>query len=333
MEELASRKNRIFLAQSSFALSIVLLVIKFWAYKITSSQSVLSDAMETVVNVVASALALWVIYWASKPADKDHPYGHGKAELLSAAFEGGLIFAAAILIVASSVETLIAQRPLEQLGVGLFITAGAAVINGGMGYLLKWRGKQLKSQALQASGDHLISDLITSIGVIFGLFLVIWTGQIWIDSVCAILVAIHLLYVGWGIIKNSLEGLLDTRNTEYLEEFRKIINEYRQKGIIQIHHVRMIMSGDYHHIDAHVVLPEYWDVKRAHDVTVSYEHEVFKRYGHDGELHFHIDPCQKRYCRYCEEPGCPIRQGPFQEYRKITLEEMLAIEEPKVPRD
>ena len=190
------------------------------------SQAILSDAMENVVNIVAAGLALWVIYWAAQPADKGHPYGHGKAELLSAAFEGGLIFAAALMIIASAVQALFELRPLEQLDVGIFITIGAAVINGGLGFLLRWRGREIESPALEASGEHLISDLVTSIGIVIGLFFVMWTGYVWIDSILAILVALHLLRVGYKIVAKSLRGLLDGEHIEFTKKFNEIINIY-----------------------------------------------------------------------------------------------------------
>ncbi|MBY0385920.1 cation diffusion facilitator family transporter [bacterium] len=321
-------QSRIFLAQTSLALSVVLFFIKYWSFHITQSQALLSDAMETVVNIVVAGMSLWAIYWAAQPADQGHPYGHGKAEYLSAAFEGGLIFAAALFIIASATTSFFQPRTLTQLNLGMSISLGAAVINGLLGWLLIHRGRQLNSAAIIASGHHLISDLLTTIGVLVGLLLVGWTHLNWIDGVLAIGVSIHLLLTGLKLVRGALGNLLDATNREFIEKFNQIINDQRPSWAIQIHHVRMIIAGDYHHIDAHIVMPEYWDIKTTHDVIFNYEKQVFEKYGTTGEIHFHVDPCERAYCKNCGDLKCLIRKEAFEVPRKISVKEMLDFDEP-----
>lgn len=323
-------QSRIFLAQTSLALSVVLFFIKYWSFHITQSQALLSDAMETVVNIVVSGMSLWAIYWAAQPADSGHPYGHGKAEYLSAAFEGGLIFAAALFILGASLQSFFEPKPLSHLDMGMAISMAAATINGLLGWLLIYRGRQLNSAAIIASGHHLISDLITTVGVLVGLGLVLATNLVWIDGLLAMGVAVHLLWTGFKLVRGALGGLLDATNREFIERFHQIINDHRPVWAIQIHHVRMIISGDYHHIDAHIVMPEYWDIKTTHDNILEYEKQVFEKYGTTGEIHFHVDPCQRLYCKNCGDLKCLIRKDDFQAPRKISVKEMLDLDEPKI---
>lgn len=324
----SDNSSRVLLAQTTVAVSVVLFGLKYWAYYLTNSQVVLSDALETIVNIFSSATALWVVRWAAQPADEDHPYGHGKAELLSAIFEGSLVFSAAIFIFIQAFMSFFKPPELTSLGLGLYITVGVAVMNGILGWILIVRGKRLRSPALVASGYHLFSDLLTSIGAVLGLGLVVLTGVSSFDSLSAALVAVYLMFTGARVIRSAIGGLLDKKDPAALMHFNKIINQQRREGIIQIHHVRMMVSGDYFHIDAHVVVPEYWDIKKAHQVTQKYEKEVLEKMNVRGETHFHIDPCEKNYCEQCSDLNCPIRLKPFVSYRDISVEEMMNTEEP-----
>lgn len=328
MELNSSDSSRILLAQTTFAVSVVLFALKYWAYYLTNSQVVLSDALETIVNILAAVIALWVVRWAAQPADEDHPYGHGKAELLSAMFEGSLIFSAAVFIFIQAVVSFFKPPELTSLGVGLYITTGAAVINGVLGWVLIVQGKNMRSSALEASGHHLLSDVITSAGAVLGLAGVAFTGYALFDSLAAAIVSLYLLYTGFRLMRSSIGGLMDKKDPEALQKFNTIINQQRREGIIQIHHVRMLISGGYFHVDAHVVIPEYWDVKKAHQATQKYEKEVFHYFKVKGEAHFHIDPCEQNYCEQCADKNCPIRLKPFKNYRNISIEEMMDAEEP-----
>ena len=312
----------------SLAVGIVLMLGKFWAHNITGSQAIFSDAMESIVNVVAAGLALFVIYYASRPLDEDHPYGHGKVEYFSSAFEGGLITFAAVLIIVDAVKQYFAGNELMQLNLGLAIVCGAGVVNLLLGLFLIRQGKKSGSTALRASGKHVITDFWSSVIIVVGLVVVMVTGIHWLDSVLAILVGLYLGYEGVHLVRESIGGLMDEEDVSVLEDLSKIFDKVEFRGIIQIHHVRVIRSGWYHHIDAHVVLPEFWEVNTVHEVMLQFEKAVIENYQYGGEMNFHIDPCRRVYCKNCDLANCAVREAPFQEKIPNTIEHLRSQDEP-----
>jgi len=316
----------------SLFVSVVLLSCKFYGYSLTRSQAIFSDAMESVVNVVAAALAILVIWYSRKPADQDHPYGHGKVEFFSAAFEGGLVAFASILICFEAVRALLESRSINQLGFGVAITLGTGAINAVLGFFLMKTGRKRHSAALEASGQHVLSDFWTSAGVAAGLGLVALTGIQWLDPLVALLMGLYLAKTGFSLVGRSVGGLLDAEDKELLNKLLDIIGSHRPTGIIQVHHVRIMRSGHFHHIDAHAVVPEYWDVAEAHEKTDTFERELISRYPFPGELHLHVDPCRRAYCRNCDVPSCPIRRHPFEHLRTLSIEELTSPDEPMVAR-
>ncbi len=313
----------------SIVVAALIFVIKFQAYRMTGSQALFSEAMETVVNVLAAAITFAVIYYAAKPADRDHPYGHGKVEYLSAALEGGMIAFAAFLIILEAVQAFYEQKPLHSLDMGVGLLAATGVMNLTTGFYLKSIGKRRHSMALEAGGRHLIADFWTTAGVVVGLVLVIFTKIFWLDIAIAILVSLNLIKEGYEVLRKAIGGLLDEEQESLIKEIQEIINKHKQEGIIQVHHVRVMRAGRYHHIDAHVVVPEYWSVEVAHDNTLKYEQTIFKDYQFSGEMHLHIDPCRRLYCQFCDVKNCPIRQEDFKGYRKMGVHEITNPEEPQ----
>lgn len=321
-------KIRLKVARLSLVIGVLLLGFKFWAYEITDSQAILSDALESIVNVLGAIIALITISIASKPADKDHPYGHGKAEYFSIAFEGGFITFAAALIFYEAIRSLIERNEIQNIETGIYVTVVAGTVNGLFGLYLKSAGKKLKSMALSGSGDHLIADAVTSAGLILGLVTVIFTKAYWIDSVLALILGFFLAKTGMGLVKKSMSGLMDAEDLGVIKKIGKVFAQKIFPGIIRIHYTRVIRAGRYHHIDAHVVVPEFWDVTKAHKETDRFEKLVFEEYPNDGELHFHLDPCRRAYCEVCDLPECPIRQKPFVKRLSFTLEELTDPQEP-----
>lgn len=333
IEKFIMKDKRLLAANLALVAAITLLALKFWAYKLTGSQAVFSDAMESIVNVVAALSLIILLRIASKPADQDHPYGHGKAEFFSSAFEGGLITFAAILIVVEAVGALIYGNSVQELDYGMLIIVGAGAANLLLGHYLRTVGKRLKSAALVASGDHVISDFWTSTGVIVALVLVKITGLLWIDSATALALGLYLGRTGLGLLKESTEALMDAENTTLLRHILSLFSRHRTPGIIRIHYTRVIRSGHFHHIDAHVVVPEFWEVKQSHDETGAFEKSFIEDYEYDGEIHFHVDPCRRAYCRACDYPNCPIRQEPFKEKIQFTIDELRSPIEPEEFRE
>jgi len=303
----------------SVLVSVFVFAIKVVAYYATHSTAVLSDALESTVNVVASVVALIVIRVVSQPADEDHPYGHGKLEYFSAAFEGGLIFFAALMILRESIDALLAGQAARQLEFGLIIMVAAALINLLLGYYLKKIGDREKSEALRASSAHVISDVWTTVGVLAGLGLVLLSGWQWLDPVVAIAVALNLAYEGYKIVRKAGGSLIDEVDTEVLQELASALEKNRRPGIIDVHKLRIIRSGRFHHVDAHLVVPEYWDVSHTHAYCEEFEKTVVRDYPFDGEIAFHLDPCKRAYCKHCEMVECPIRRQAFEKQDPFTV--------------
>lgn len=307
----------------SLIMSLIILVMKFAGYAATHSTAILSDATESIINVVAAVVALFVLRAVAAPADEDHPYGHGKLEYFSAAFEGGLIAFAALVIAYEAVHAWIRGNNLHQPDVGLWLMAGAGVLNLFLGLHLKKTGKKYGSDALKASGAHVIADVWTTAGVIVGLAFVAVTKIYWIDQAVALIVAAQLCYSGVKIVRGSVGGLIDEIEPSSLHELAEAFEKNRHPWMIDIHQLKMIRSGRFHHIDAHLVVPEFWNVAHTHTETTILEKEVVATYPFDGEIAFHIDPCEQKYCAHCQVDPCPIRLHQFQTLRPFSVEHLV----------
>jgi cation diffusion facilitator family transporter len=321
MESVSTRQRAALI--SVFA-AVAIFAIKVWAYQATHSAAVLSDATESVVNVVAAIVAFFVVRYAAQPADENHPYGHGKAEYFSSTFEGGMIFFAGLTILYQSVRAFFAGEELHQLESGLIIIGVAAIFNLVLGIYLGRVAKKQNSAALKASSAHVLSDVWITIGVIFGLILVILTKMTWIDPLVAVLVALQLTYSGYKIVREAMGGLIDEVDPTSLEALGAAMSKNRSPGIIDIHRMRVIRSGAFHHVDAHLVVPEYWDVAHAHFKTHEFELAVVRDYPFDGEIVFHLDPCARAYCSQCDVFDCPIRVSEFKKQVEFTVEHLTS---------
>ena len=308
----------------TLAVSVVVLAFKTAAYYATHSLAVMSDALETVVNVITAVIALYAVKFAAVPADEDHPYGHGKSEYLSASFEGGLVFFAAFAIIFQSIESFFI--PNSQLDVfnGNFYLGVATALNLFTGLYLVSHGKRANSEALRASGKHILSDVATTVGVFAGLIAVKLTGIAWIDSVVGLLVGIYLLWEAYKILRDNAGVLMDAVDLSSLDMLAEVFNHNKVNAVVDIHNVRIIRSGSFHHIDAHVVVPEYLDVATVHELTHDFEHNVVRDYKYDGEIAFHIDPCKQKFCKQCQFAECKIRLFPLDKIKIATKETIVS---------
>lgn len=304
-------KERIWISVISLIIGIGLLLLKFYAYKLTNSQTIFSDALESIVNVVAGIITLIVVIIAAKPADDDHPYGHGKVESIAASFEGGAILLAGLLIILKAADVYYQGDTITELDMGLAITVGAGLANGLLGFIIYWRGKKLHSEALRSSGTHLMADMLTSIGVVVSLILVKLTGMMWIDPVVAIFLGFLLCISGVKILIRSSYVLMDGLDEETLMGIAKNYEKNYCPGVIDIHYTRVIRSGNFHHIDCHMVIPEFWTVSEGHKFSEQFESNFTKKYLLGSDLKIHLDPCRRVYCENCELKDCPIRQKDF----------------------
>jgi cation diffusion facilitator family transporter len=313
----------------SLVVSIVLLGAKYQAYRLTLSTAILSDALESIVNVVAAVFALGGLIFAGRPADRNHPYGHGKIEFFSAAFEGGLIAFAAVVIIYQVVLSLLRGVEVRGLDVGVAIILATALVNLALGLYLVRTGRKYASLTLTADGKHVLSDCYTSAGIVVGLLLVRFTGILWLDPVVAGVVAVNLMWTGFRLVRHAAGGLLDEEDPALLSRLLNVLATHVGQGIIRIHHLRAIRAGRFHHVDAHLVVPEFWSVERAHEVAEDLAARVMRDLGIEGELDFHTDPCHRIYCAMCDLDDCPIRGEPFSGRPILTLEEAV---QPDMPR-
>lgn len=289
---------------------VFIITIKFTAYYLSGSVALKSDAFEGIVNLVAGTFALISIIIASRPADKNHPYGHGKIENFSAGFEGALISIAAFLIIYEAVTDLIYGVELNRLDLGIWLGAGGGLLNGIIGYYLLRTGRKVKSKTIEADGKHLLSDLVTTIALTTGLLLVQFTGWNLLDPALAILAALYLAWHGFELVKESWSALLDTEDPAVLRQIAELLNQNQRPEIITVHEVRTLRTGRYTHIDAHIVVPEYLTVDQAHDLVEEYEKNLLESGNLTGEFHSHIDPCRRAFCRSCRVENCHIRTAP-----------------------
>ncbi|HEY7870575.1 MAG TPA: cation diffusion facilitator family transporter [Methylomirabilota bacterium] len=313
----------------SVAVSMVLLVAKYQAYRLTGSTAILSDALESIVNVVAAVFALGGIVFAGRPADRNHPYGHGKIEFFSAAFEGGLIAFAAVLIAYEVVLSLLRGPELRALDLGVAIVLGAGIMNLLLGWYLIRTGRRHDSLALVADGRHVLTDFYTSAGIVAGLLLVRFTGLAWLDPLVAAVVALNLLWTGFRLVRVAAGGLLDEEDPALLDRLLKVLGPHLGGGVIRVHHLRAIRAGRFHHVDAHLVVPEFWSVERAHELTEDLADRVVKELGVEGEMTLHTDPCHRAYCAICDLDGCPVRREDFRGRPPLTLDEAVRPDEPR----
>jgi cation diffusion facilitator family transporter len=315
----------------SVAVSVVLLAAKYKAYLLTGSTAILSDALESIVNVVAAVFALGGLIFAGRPADRNHPYGHGKIEFFSAAFEGGLIAFAAVVIIYEVVQSLVRGVEVRRLESGLAIVLVAGLVNLTLGWFLIRTGRKHVSLTLVADGQHVLSDFYTSAGIVAGLLLVRVTGIPWLDPLVAAVVALNLMRTGARLVRHAAGGLLDEEDTALLNRLLEVLRDHVGQGVIRVHHLRAIRAGRFNHVDAHLVVPEFWSVERAHELAEDLAQRVIKEVGVEGELVFHTDPCHRAYCAMCDLQDCGIRRHPFRARPPLTLEEAVQPDMPTRP--
>ncbi len=307
----------------SLTVSVLLLAVKAWAYGLTGSTAVLSDALESIVNVVAALFALGGLVFAGRPADRSHPYGHGKIEFFSAGFEGGLIACAAAMILWEAVQGFVAGAPVRNLDLGLLLVVGAGLANAALGAFLVRTGRRTRSLTLVADGQHVLSDFWTSAGVVLGLLLVRLTELTWIDPLVAVLVALQLMATGLRLVRHAAGALLDEEDPVLLARLLEALTKRLGQGLIRVHHLRAIRAGRFHHVEAHVVVPEFWPVDRAHDLAEQMGREVVAELTLEGQLAFHADPCRRAYCAACDLGDCAVRREPFHARPPLTLDEAV----------
>ncbi len=260
----------------SIGAAVATIILKAGAYLLTGSVGLLSDAVESLVNLVGALMALWMLTVAAREPDEEHAFGHSKAEYFSSGVEGSLIVLAAVSIAIAAVDRLLSPRPLEQIGLGLAVSVGASFINLFVSRLLSRAGRRFQSVTLEAGGRHLMTDVWTSAGVVIALGAVTATGWQWLDPVIGLVVAANIVITGFRIIGESIGGLMDTAlPAEERERLRAVIERHAIDGI-QFHALRTRRSGARTYLAVHVLVPGEWTVHRGHELLERIEADVRK---------------------------------------------------------
>ena len=287
----------------SMGVGCTLLAVKFFAWSLTGSSAIFSDALESIVNVLAAAFACYSIYVAHQPADPDHPYGHGKVEFLSAGFEGGMILVASAVIVVEAVREMIAGPQLGDLKWGFVLVSSAMLIHAVLGIYLVRAGKKHRSITLEADGRHLLADAITSAVALASLVAVKLTGWRYADPIGALVVAILIGRTGVSLLGRSAAGLMDKQDHADDMLLRQILDAHlapdgAEPHICSYHKLRHRHSGRYHWVDFHIRVPSHFDIARGHRIASAIESEIETALT-EGDATAHVEPCGNKNCAVC----------------------------------
>ena len=304
-------------------ISVLLLAAKFIAYYITNSLSILTDALESIVNVAAGFIGLYSLYVAAMPRDKNHPYGHGKAEFISAAVEGTLITSAGAIIIYKAIRSFITPVELQKLDYGIYLVAATAVVNFVIGFVTVKKGERNNSLALIASGKHLQSDSYSTFGIIAGLILIYFTGYNWIDPSVAIIFGVVIIYTGYRILRKSIAGIMDEADIDLLKRIVDLLNKNRRENWVDLHKLRVIKYGSVLHIDCHLTVPWYLNVSEAHAEVDALSSLVRTEFGESVELFVHVDGCLPFSCKVCNKQNCNVRKHNFEKRIDWTFENVI----------
>lgn len=320
-------RSRVKAAILSLVVGSIVTAIKLTAWYMTGSSAIMSDAFESFINVATALLALMAIQQSIRPADETHPYGHGKIEFFSSGVEGALILLAGLAIVLQSFNALIAGVSLHQLDTGILILSAGGGVNLMLGLHLVKKGKSTQSEALTASGHHVLSDVWTTLGVVIGVALVLFTGITWLDPVCAIVAGLLILRSGYKILRRSIGWLLDEADPQILAQLSQLLIASRKPGWIAPHRLRAWKSGSLVRIDFHLILPYYWTLEETHEVEHDIHDIIEKGLEFPTEVIIHTEPCYEACCAYCSLSSCTVRKHPYQ----TTLEWSQPVLEADLP--
>ena len=294
-------------------LSIVLFAGKLLAWWLTHSVTILTDALEGIVNMVAGILGLYSVTLAARPRDTNHPYGHGKAEFITAAIEGTLIMIAGLAIIYEGITHLLHPGALNNLDLGLYIVAAVGLFNYMAGLYAIKKGKEYHSMVLQGAGSHLVTDAYSTAAILIGLTILLLTNNRWpwLDSAVALVFALITLITGYKILRRSLAGMMDEMDMKTLEKVIDVVQKNRKDQWVDLHNLRVTQYGSLMHIDAHLTLPWYLQVADADKEIHALEDLIRTGFNNEVELFIHIDGCMPYQCKLCSMPDCPVRQEPL----------------------
>lgn len=301
-------------------IGIVLFIIKVIAWYLTHSVAILTDALESTVNVIAGLIGVYSLYVSAKPKDRDHPYGHGKAEFISAAVEGTLITVAGAVIIFEAINNFLHPHSIQQLDYGILLIAITGVVNYIAGAVSIRTGKKNNSLALMASGKHLQTDTYSTIGILIALTLLYFLKWWWIDSVVAILFAFIIMFTGYKIMRTSIAGIMDETDEALITKMVVGLNANRRDNWVDMHNLRVIKYGGTLHLDCHLTVPWYFNINQAHLEIDALSKLVKQEFDESMELFVHSDACMNFSCRICMKKDCYVREHLFTEKIEWTRE-------------
>lgn len=308
-------------AYISLAVGIGMFITKMTAYFITGSVAIFSDAAESVVHVAATGMALFSIILSAKPADRSHLYGHGNIEYFSAGAEGFFIILAAGVIVYQAIVDIVAGPELSSLNVGVIFISAAGFVNLALGFYLIKTGKKTSSITLVADGKHVLTDAVTSIGVLIGIILVIITNYVLLDPILAIVVALNILFTGYKLIRESVGGLMLETNPEILNKISDKLISIKRDYWIDLHELRYWQSGDRMFIDFHLILPYYFTIEQSHKEEKRIDEELDMEFP-NSQIKIHFDYCNYDLCKFCGYDKCDVRKESKQMHFDWNLEKL-----------
>ncbi len=297
--------------QKVLAFSVFQFFLKMLAWYLTGSLAILTDGLESIINIVGSVAGLAALWYAMLPKDKNHPYGHGKIEFLSASFEGFLIAISGIIIFYESYHTLGNPRPVNKMDLGLVLVA----ISGGLNYFAGIysinRGKNIGSQQLIATGKHLRADAYSTLAMFGGLIVLFFTHWWLLDNLLAMAFCVFLVYTGYTILRDALGGILDEADEALLKQVILYLENHRRENWVDLHNLRIIKYGSLLHLDCHLTVPWYFNVHEAHNEVEALESAVRAHFGSTVELFVHTDGCLPYSCAICSKMDCSERKQAF----------------------
>ncbi len=316
-----SGSHQNFIFQKRIAIvAVVLFAVKIFAWYLTNSVAILTDALESTINVISAFIGLYSLYLSAQPKDQNHPYGHGKVEFLSAAFEGALITVAGIIIIYEAIKNLREPHEIGNLDYGIILISFTAVINFGVGYWAVKKGVENNSLALIASGKHLQSDTYSTAGILIGLLLISLTHASWLDSGVALIFALVIIYTGYKIIRDSIAGIMDEADEKLLQKLVELLQKSRGENWIDLHNLRIIKYGSTLHLDCHLTIPWYFNAHEAHHEIDILSKLVRDNFGESVELFVHTDGCLDFSCKICSKANCLARKSEYVKKIDWTVE-------------
>ncbi|MEO6893635.1 MAG: cation diffusion facilitator family transporter [Ginsengibacter sp.] len=311
-----SAKENLRLQKILVLVAITLFIVKLIAWFLTGSLAILTDALESIVNIVAGFLGLYSLNLSSKPKDADHPYGHGKVEFLSAGVEGSLVIIAGFYIMYKGIQSFFFPHIIQKLNTGIILIAFTAIVNFIIGKMCIKTGKKNKSLQLMAGGKHLLTDTYSTLSILAGLVIIYFTGYNFIDTIIACIVAIFIIYTGYKIVRVSVAGIMDEADDQLLKDIVDLLNKNRKENWIDLHNTRIIKYGSTLHCDCHLTVPWYLTVREAHAEIEALGELIKNEFGEAVELFVHSDACGESSCKICAKQNCMVRKHDFE--KRIT---------------